>query len=128
MLTIKEVGVGPLTWNTTVAQYAESQADQRKVNCPVVPPPEEYGENIAIGFEISGLEAISAWLDEKGYYNYSSNSCLPSMMCEHYTQVVWKTSIHIGCARVKCMQSLNDAYYVVCNYHPPGNYNGEKPY
>lgn len=126
----KEVGVGPLTWNTTIAQFAESVANRRKADCPVVPPEsEEYGENIAIGYEVSGLEAVSLWFEEKAYYNYSSNSCLPSKICEYYTQVVWKASIHIGCARVKCLQFIvDDAYYVVCNYHPPGNQIGEKPY
>ncbi|XP_076954788.1 pathogenesis-related protein PR-1 type-like [Bidens hawaiensis] len=104
----KEVGLGPMSWNATVAQFAESYANKRKVDWALVHSnSEQYGENIAIGYEeFSGLDAIKLWVDEKADYNYGLNSCPPFKMCLHYTQVVWKTSIHIGCARVKCVNNI----------------------
>ncbi|KAI3803772.1 hypothetical protein L1987_31934 [Smallanthus sonchifolius] len=123
----KEIGLEPMTWDPTVAKFAESYANQRKVDCALVHSHiDKYDENIAYGYgEFSGLDAVKLCVDEKADYNYVSNSCTPSKMCGHYTQVVWKKSIRIGCARVKC---LNNAYFVTCNYEPPGNYIGEKPY
>nr|GEW19672.1 pathogenesis-related protein PR-1 type-like [Tanacetum cinerariifolium] len=122
----KEVGVGVLKWDATVAKFAESYANQRKDCALQHSHNPKYGENIAFGSgEFSGLDAVKLWVDEKADYDYNSNSCKFMKMCGHYTQVVWKNSSRIGCARVKC---VNDAYFVTCNYEPPGNYIGEKPY
>ncbi|KAI7741610.1 hypothetical protein M8C21_025649 [Ambrosia artemisiifolia] len=126
----KEVGLAPVKWNTSIAKFAESYAHKRKSDCALVHSRNKmYGENIALGYgpngEFSGLDAVKLWVDEKAYYNYESNSCRPSKMCGHYTQIVWKKSTHIGCGRAKCQ---NNAYFVTCNYYPPGNYIGEKPY
>ncbi|KAJ0522254.1 putative CAP domain-containing protein [Helianthus annuus] len=129
----KEIGLQPMTWDTTVAKFAEQYANQRKQDCALIHShSDKYGENIAVGWvdfsgngEFSGSDAVKLWVDEKPYYNYTSNSCTPSKMCGHYTQVVWKKSIRIGCARVKC---ASNAFFVTCNYDPPGNYIGEKPY
>ena len=77
---------------------------------------------------------IQLWYDEKGDYNYDTLGCTPGKMCGHYTQVVWATSRHVGCAYHLCPtmpvldKILNDAYYLVCNYGPAGNFDGEKPY
>lgn len=123
----KPIGLPPMTWDATVAAFAESYANRRKVDCALVHSrTPKYGENIALGYgEFSGLDAVKLWVSEKAHYHYESNSCVPFKMCGHYTQMVWKTSVRIGCARVKC---LNNAYFVTCNYDPPGNYIGEKPY
>jgi pathogenesis-related protein 1 len=45
--------------------------------------------------------------------------------CGHYTQVVWRTSTKIGCARVVCN---NGATIISCNYSPHGNFNRQSPY
>ncbi|KAD0092168.1 hypothetical protein R6Q59_020755 [Mikania micrantha] len=125
----KEIGLDPVTWDPTVAKFAESYANKRKADCALVHSHNpKYGENIAFGYGglgFSGLDAVKLWVNEKADYNYESNSCKPFKMCGHYTQVVWRKSIRIGCARVRC---LNNAYFVTCNYDPPGNYIGEKPY
>ncbi|CAH1441532.1 unnamed protein product [Lactuca virosa] len=86
-----QVGVGPMTWDSNVAGFAENYANQRRGDCQLV---------------------------------HSQNSPYEKM-CGHYTQVVWRNSVRLGCARVQCN---NDAWFVTCNYDPPGNYVGEKPY
>lgn len=123
----KEVGVGPMKWDPTVAKFAESYANKRKADCALEHShTDKYGENIALGpGEFSGLDAVKLWVDEKADYDYKSNGCKFSKMCGHYTQVVWKKSTRLGCARVKC---VNGWSFVTCNYDPPGNYIGEKPY
>ena len=48
------------------------------------------------------------------------------------TQIVWTNTTSVGCATVDCSASglANTGgnvspYFTVCNYYPPGNYEGE---
>ncbi|KAF5731874.1 pathogenesis-related protein 1-like [Tripterygium wilfordii] len=68
-------------------------------------------------------DVVNLWVAEKANYDYESNSC--NGVCGHYTQVVWRKSVRLGCARVGCD---NGGTFVICSYDPPGNYNGELPY
>ncbi|KAI9112362.1 hypothetical protein K1719_016559 [Acacia pycnantha] len=86
----------------------------------------KYGENLAGSTgDLSGAAAVKLWVDEKADYDYNSNSCAAGKQCGHYTQVVWRNSIRVGCAKVKCN---NGGTFIGCNYDPPGNYVGQKPY
>jgi pathogenesis-related protein 1 len=38
--------------------------------------------------------------------------------------MVWKNTTEVGCAAIEC----NGMTLWVCNYNPPGNYRGQKPY
>ncbi|XP_004485656.1 pathogenesis-related protein 1B-like [Cicer arietinum] len=122
-----EVGVPNIVWDNTVASFAQSYANQRK-DCQLMHSDGNhggYGENIALSSgDMSGTEAVSLWVDEKANYDYNSNSCVGGE-CLHYTQVVWRDSHRVGCAKVKCD---NGGTFITCNYSPPGNYIGQKPY
>lgn len=123
-----QVGVGVVTWNATVATQAQNYANQRKGDCALTHSTgTPYGENLAKGSSSSftGVTAVNLWAAEKPYYDYNANCCTGGKQCLHYTQVVWRDSTQIGCARVQCN---NGWYYVVCNYYPPGNWEGELPY
>ncbi|GMN52435.1 hypothetical protein TIFTF001_021580 [Ficus carica] len=120
-----EVGVGPVKWNDTLVDYAQNYANQRTADCNLEHSGGPYGENLAEGsWEMTGKEAVELWADEKRSYDYASNSCVGDE-CGHYTQMVWRNSVRIGCARAKCS---NGWMFVICNYDPPGNYYGERPY
>ncbi|KAJ6716441.1 CYSTEINE-RICH SECRETORY PROTEIN-RELATED [Salix koriyanagi] len=120
------VGVGPLTWDTTVQAYAQNYANQRAGDCNLVHSGGPYGENLAWRFpDLSGTDAVKMWVDEKAYYDYDSNSCAADQQCGHYTQVVWADSARLGCAKVKCSTG---GTFIGCNYDPPGNVVGQKPY
>uniref|UniRef100_A0A2N9FUH4 SCP domain-containing protein n=2 Tax=Fagus sylvatica TaxID=28930 RepID=A0A2N9FUH4_FAGSY len=120
-----KVGVGPIRWNYTIAAYAQAYANKRIGDCNLEHSMGPYGECLAEGYGIfSAVDAVNLWVSEKKYYNYKSNSCVGDE-CRHYTQVVWRNSVHLGCARVKCN---NGWLFVTCNYDPPGNYEGERPY
>lgn len=124
----KSMGLGTLTWNATVAEHAQRYANQRSGDCQLEHSNGPYGENIytASGGTLeNAAAAVKAWADEKSDFNYDTNTCNSGKQCGHYTQIVWKNSQQIGCAYVKC---TNNAYWVVCNYDPPGNYVGERPY
>lgn len=79
--------------------------------------------------------AIEAWYNEKQYYSYwfINGICQePQQQCLHYSQVVWATSRKLGCAYTRCttlqFSTLTNALILVCNYDPPGNIQGVKPY
>ncbi|KAK2987452.1 hypothetical protein RJ640_018589 [Escallonia rubra] len=120
------VGVGAMTWDNTVAAYAQNYANQRIGDCNLVHSGGPYGENLAKGSgTFTGTAAVNLWVAEKPYYNYTANSCASGHVCGHYTQVVWQNSVRLGCARVQCN---NGWWFVICSYDPPGNYVGQRPY
>ncbi|XP_010068342.2 basic form of pathogenesis-related protein 1 [Eucalyptus grandis] len=122
----KQVGVANVTWDNALATYAQSYANQRVGDCSLVHSNGPYGENLAKGTStFTGTYAVSLWVAEKQNYNYNTNTCSSGCDCLHYTQMVWRDSVRVGCARVQCN---NGWWYVVCNYDPPGNYEGELPY
>ena len=57
---------------------------------------------------------------------YEKFYCAAGKVCGHYTQVVWRDSTAIGCARVDC--NNGGGVFITCNYNPPGNYVGRSPY
>ncbi|MCB1160192.1 MAG: pathogenesis-related family 1 protein, partial [Leptospiraceae bacterium] len=127
------VGSPAVSWDAGIAGYAQEWANYLKSkNCSMEHRPrsgtykQKYGENLAwaSGMNLSPNSVVKMWYDEVKDYQYSTNSCKPGKVCGHYTQVVWKNSQRIGCAMAKCGQ----AQIWVCNYDPPGNWVGQKPY
>ena len=83
------------------------------------------GENI---FGSSGAAtpagAVGSWMAEASQYDYNTS---PIGTAGHYTQVVWRASVRIGCAIVDCPGvTFHDT--VLCDYSPGGNIQGQKPY
>ncbi|KAG1341838.1 Pathogenesis-related protein 1B [Cocos nucifera] len=125
-----EVGVGPIEWNSTLESYAVNYANQRAGDCQLIHSQGTYGENIYTGYGqgySDGVDAVRYWYNEKPFYNYVWNQCSGGVDCLHYTQMVWRNSARIGCARVEC-SGFGGRYFVTCNYDPPGNILGERPY
>ncbi|KAG8052219.1 hypothetical protein GUJ93_ZPchr0001g31569 [Zizania palustris] len=123
------VGVGPVTWDASVQAFAENYAKQRMGDCSLIHSTNRnnLGENIfgGSGSSWTAADAVRLWVGEKSYYNYATNSCSQGKVCGHYTQVVWRASTRIGCARVVCN---NNRVFITCNYKPAGNIIGQKPY
>ncbi|XP_010527028.1 PREDICTED: pathogenesis-related protein 1-like [Tarenaya hassleriana] len=123
-----EVGVGPVSWDNTVAAFAQNYARQRAGDCRLIHSGGggRYGENLAMSTGgLTGVDAVALWVNEKVDYDYNSNTCRPGKVCGHYTQVVWRNTVRIGCAKVRCNSG---GTFITCNYDPPGNYVGQKPY
>ncbi|XP_005084971.1 peptidase inhibitor 16 [Mesocricetus auratus] len=92
------------------------------------------GENL-FAITDEGLDvplAVENWNEEREHYNLSTATCDPGQMCGHYTQVVWSKSERIGCGSHFCetLQGVEETniHLLVCNYEPPGNVKGRKPY
>lgn len=123
-----------LTWDATVAATAQAWANK----CQFMHSNGSYGENIYADTGQGNAQAVVAdWVSEKQYYSYSANSCSApaGKSCGHYTQVVWAKSLRLGCGAKQCTTgspfgSFNGGRWTfwVCNYDPPGNFNGQRPY
>ena len=95
-----------------------------------------YGENIyaSTSTDDTARDAVVAWASEDVDYDYASNTCNPGKVCGHYTQLVWRDSTGVGCASRVC--NVNSPFSIgngrwilwVCDYLPPGNFIGERPY
>ncbi|XP_030477831.2 pathogenesis-related protein PR-1-like [Cannabis sativa] len=124
-------GEPPLFWDAKLARHARRWASQRKADCALKHSFQDgeftLGENIfwGGGSDWTPANAVEAWMEEEKDYSYESNSCANGKMCGHYTQIVWQSTKRVGCARVICD---NKDTFMICNYDPPGNYIGEKPY
>lgn len=121
-----EVGVRPLEWSPTLAEYADNYVKSKIETCEWEHSGGPYGENIAGSSdpEMTAADAVKLWLDEKKFYNHETNSC-ENEECLHYTQVIWHNTSHVGCAREHCKSGWT---YIICSYDPPGNFVGDKAF
>lgn len=130
------VGVPPLAYSDELEVSAQAWADTLKRNnqCKLKHSETRYGENIfgapawsnGPAQVVRSSEVIDAFASEKSDYTYSNNNCTPGRVCGHYTQVVWRNTTHVGCAMAMCDAPKDQVW--VCQYNPPGNYVGQKPY
>ena len=87
--------------------------------------PYYVGENIfASGGQADPQQAVQLWVQEQANYDYATNAC--NGVCGHYTQVVWRATLEVGCAVGNC-PGLQFPGSLVCNYGPGGN-SGGRPY
>jgi pathogenesis-related protein 1 len=115
----------PFQWSERLATQAQDWANRllREGQFYHRPHP-AFGENL---FEITGSRAlpddvVGVWASEAQDYIYSSNTCRG--VCGHYTQLIWSDTREVGCAAAR--DSSREVW--VCNYDPPGNWIGERPY
>lgn len=95
------------------------------------------GENIFVSYSTGSApsaatlanQAVQAWYDEVADYNYSKPGF--SSDTGHFTQVVWKSSTQVGCGAAEGTKTIDGnlykAFYVVCQYTPAGNMQGQFP-
>ncbi|GJM99971.1 hypothetical protein PR202_ga17118 [Eleusine coracana subsp. coracana] len=72
------VGVGPVTWDPVVAQYAQSYAEIRANDCGLVLSGGPYGENLfwgSWGRVWTASDAVGLWVSQKVDYNYTTDTC-----------------------------------------------------
>lgn len=126
-----------MQWDPALAAYAAQWAAMCKdggdsVNGLVDHNPNR--QNVAgyayIGENIFGASAgatakgaVDSWASEKANFT-PPNTC--NGVCGHYTQVVWRTSVNLGCALQNC-PGLQFGSTIVCDYGPGGN-SGGAPY
>ncbi|XP_044472665.1 pathogenesis-related protein 1A-like [Mangifera indica] len=122
----QSMGEPCLTWDETLAKFAHHWAETLAAECTMVHSTVSYGENLFWGAQDhwTPAEAVQSWIKESDFFDNTTNHCKEGQMCEHYTQVIWKKTGKVGCARKKCHRG---GLIVVCNYDPPGNYENVNP-
>ncbi|HEV3198977.1 MAG TPA: CAP domain-containing protein [Bryobacteraceae bacterium] len=121
----KQLGLRLLMWSDSLAAAAQSWANtllkRHEFRHQSLP---SYGENL---FEIRGSAAkpddvVHDWASESLDYDYRLNHCHSE--CGHYTQIVWRSTVSVGCAVARG----GGREVWVCEYSPPGNVVGQRPY
>lgn len=121
-----------MRWDAELAAFAKAYAQQ----CVWGHNKERgrRGENL-FAITDEGVDvplAVEEWHHEREHYNFSTSTCEAGQMCGHYTQVVWAKTERIGCGSHFCekLQGVEETniHLLVCNYEPPGNVKGQKPY
>jgi pathogenesis-related protein 1 len=123
-----DVGVGPMKWSATLAAYAQEWAEHlAATTCGMEHRTErKYGENLfqgTAGF-YTAVAAAKGWESEKKDYRGGVLTESNWHSAGHYTQMVWRDTTALGCGEAICNKTL----VVACNYDPPGNYIGRRPY
>jgi hypothetical protein len=130
-----ELDLEPLEWSEFLANTASTWVTQcidADEDLVIDHNPElqarALGENIWTGTGRRAIDdAVEAWAAEVDFYDAEEDTCAEGQVCGHYTQLVWSDTREVGCGRAFC-QDHRYQYVVVCNYDPPGNIQGERPY
>jgi len=108
-------------WDADIAKNAQAWADQQKGTMAhsssqfrTLPGIGYCGENLAWGVTDAG--AVKMWYDEIQYTDGGRVSSFDGQS-GHYTQVVWKSSLKLGCGVYDKL--------LVCQYGPGGNMGGQ---
>ncbi|XP_078311153.1 cysteine-rich venom protein Mr30-like isoform X2 [Crassostrea virginica] len=123
------VQMGKMSWDDEIAMVAQTYADACKGlvhdgnQQRSIPGRFSVGQNLAsAGNDLSWAEVIKLWYDEVKDFTMGGPNELRKV--GHFTQVVWSTSIKIGCGFAQCGSTRS----YVCNYGPSGNYDINNPY
>ena len=142
-----EVGVAGLSWSPVLEARAIAWANELRDNNGCRMKHSGPGENLYWASalksaskegngawqwqsrvqEVSERQVVDSWGSEIEWYSYENNDCnAPAgKSCGHYTQLVWAGSSEVGCGKAFCP---DNSQVWVCNYDPPGNIVGRKPY
>jgi hypothetical protein len=116
-----------LEYNDSLASYASDYS----TNCQWRHNPDlsssGFGENLARGYA-NVSAAVFAWYDEVNEFDYDFDTRDPTGFTEatgHFTQLVWRSSVSVGCGWTDCGgRNGLEGVFVVCNYYPAGNVLG----
>ena len=143
-----DAGLPGLHWSNELAAKAKSWAEKLALQgCSLKHSDSVYGENIFWAGprevttqnkkgetlrrhqlqDIKEQEVVDSWAEERQWYSHKDNSCNApdGRSCGHYTQIVWKDTLEVGCAKAVCS---DNSQVWVCFYDPPGNFSGQSPY
>jgi len=125
------VGAPPLVWDndlgTGAAAYAQQMAFTNVFQHSDRKARRGIGENLWMGthgaYQVERM--IGGWASEKRMFFpgiFPNNSRTGNWMdVAHYTQMIWPTTLRIGCA----LASNGRTDYLVCRYAPAGNIDGK---
>ncbi|MED6175237.1 hypothetical protein PIB30_076527 [Stylosanthes scabra] len=107
------VSTPPLSWDPKLETHALNFLNKHKMDCfgeekPLISSSSGIGWNIAYYMgnrPFYGASAVQIWFRQIKKYDHETNKCVGGK-CHSYTQVVWKNSTRLGCARIKCHATM----------------------
>jgi pathogenesis-related protein 1 len=135
-----KVGVRSIHWSAELASLAQRRAGRLAgAGCAVEHGllPADIGENLfrALPLRAEGRPdevnpvtpsfVVDAWASESLDYDPVAHRCARGKQCGHYTQIAWAATREVGCGMAVCR---NKGQVWVCNYRPPGNVEGRRPF
>ncbi len=130
----RNLGIEPLHWDAALAAPAQRGADRLAASGRFEHASQNdaapEGENLWAGtrgyFTVESM--VGAWTREMRFFRNGAfpNNSTTGQIADvgHYTQVVWRATREVGCARAQGEQMD----ILVCRYAQPGNYVGEQPF
>jgi len=125
----RQHGAPLLQWSDECAEYAQKQADECQCNGGLShgsteAPSGSHGQNLAwssagIGAGWSVEKAVRSWYGEIEEYDWSQPGFQSGT--GHFTQVIWKSTTHVG------VGVSTDGKNIAANYYPAGNVQGRFP-
>jgi hypothetical protein len=113
-----------LSWNSTIASFAQSYASECIWAHNPARTTYNYGENLARGYA-NASASVLAWYDEVFNPGYDFSQSDPTGFTEgtgHFSQLVWRGSVDVGCGWRDCNgENGVQGVIVVCDYYPAGN-------
>lgn len=127
-----------LTWSQAAADIAQAYANQ----CIYAHNPNRSSDGVSRGENIfagapggnagfTPTAAVKAWGGEYVNYTYATGTC--TGVCGHYTQLVRRATIRVGCGQALCtsnspFNSTKPWNIMVCDYENQVGYTGPNPY
>ena len=128
-----ELNIKPLVWSEKLSKTSQKWANElskkgRLIHCKSKKYCKDNGENLALfeGYNlVSPTMVVDEWATEIECFDYKTKDCISrGCVCGHYTQIIWRDTNEVGCAKVK----KGNKEFWVCQYLPAGNYINQKPY
>jgi pathogenesis-related protein 1 len=117
-----------LVWSDQLAAVAQEWAER----CVFEHSTHSLGENLAVfsRLDVEPTTVVDLWAGEVADWDHDANRCTSGRICGHYTQLVWRDTSAVGCGVAACdnVQGFGPGSLWVCNYDPPGNFIGQRPY
>ena len=146
-------GVPALTWDANLTNNAQLWVNQCRTQKDAngndffchqndCGPGDPFGENLSYYYGSPAqtpADVVEGWYCEINVYDFNNpvfvggglNGCTPTgnpnKVDGHFTQVVWKDTKRLGCAKNVCPLGGNSATLWACEYDPPGNFNVDQP-
>lgn len=123
----QELNLPPLTWSDELASSAREWADQLAASKSFRHSTTKHGENLWMGTAgaYTQKDMVDSWGSEKQYYQHETYLKVPPAgVVGHYTQIIWRNTTRVGCG----IASFSGQEVLVCQYDPPGNWVGQRPY
>jgi pathogenesis-related protein 1 len=139
---VPDPALPPLAWSDDAAAVAQAWADR----CEFAHNPARgaRGENLYASAPAGATTPrdvvvgdpaadFDGWATESADFDHASNACADDKVCGHYTQLVWRDTLRVGCAKATCFGPApfpwSGAWELwVCDYEPPGNVLDARPY